>query len=504
MKNSVGKGAFLLILSGIICKIFGAFFRLPLTNILGIEGIGVFQMVMSIYSLSLVLVTGGVTNSLSKLVSSARAKGEYGKINGYFRIALLFSAGVSLVLGLCYAFFSNQISSLQGAQEATFSYMLLAFLLPLGALIGVYRGIIQGYENMTPTAISQIIEQSVKLCFGLLFAKILASNGLASGVFGAFLGLTVSEFLAFSYLGVVILVKYKTKAISAPVGRDFFRAVLPLSAGGAVVPFTHALDSLFIVSLLTKAGFESSQATMLYGLHSGVVGALLNFPLIISLSVGTSLLPKVSYLSSQQDVQGQKSVISKSFSILWSFLLPLVFGIASVAEVLYPIIYPNFINGYLDYAVKLTYIGGVSIVLTALMQFLLALLQAKGCYLFSMFASIFGSLIKILLVFTLTVQSNVNIFALPLSNIFLAGSVCLFALVKLGSLIRISFFNFALPLLSSTIMFLVVKLILDLFGNIWGLVFAICAGGVIYLLLMLPLLMQLLKPLFNRKSKIEN
>ena len=51
MKNSVGKGAFLLILSGFICKIFGALFRLPLTNIIGIEGIGIFQMVMSIYSL---------------------------------------------------------------------------------------------------------------------------------------------------------------------------------------------------------------------------------------------------------------------------------------------------------------------------------------------------------------------------------------------------------------------------------------------------------------------
>ena len=202
-------------------------------------------MVMSIYSLSLVLVTGGVTNSLSRLVSSARAKGQLSKINGYFRIALLFSAGLSLILGLCYAFFSKQISSLQGAEEGSYSYMLLAFLLPLGGLIGVYRGVIQGYENMMPTAISQLIEQSVKLCFGLLFAKIFATAGVASGVFGAFLGLTISEFLAFCYLGVVLLVRYKTKVEARPVGREFFRAVLAAKRGGAVVPFTHALGLSF-------------------------------------------------------------------------------------------------------------------------------------------------------------------------------------------------------------------------------------------------------------------
>lgn len=500
MKNSVGKGAFLLILSGFICKIFGALFRLPLTNIIGIEGIGIFQMVMSIYSLSLVLVTGGVTNSLSRLVSSARAKGELSKINGYFRIALLFSAGLSLILGLCYAFFSKQISSLQGAEEGSYSYMLLAFLLPLGGLIGVYRGVIQGYENMMPTAISQLIEQSVKLCFGLLFAKIFATAGVASGVFGAFLGLTISEFLAFCYLGVVLLVRYKTKVEAQPVGREFFRAVLPLSVGGAVVPFTHALDSLFVVSLLVKAGFEKAQATTLYGLHSGVVGALLNFPLIISLSVGMSLLPKISYLSSQKDERGQREIISKSFSILWAVLLPLVFGIAAVAKVLYPIIYPSFIGDYLDYAVKLTYIGGISTVLTGLMQFLLALLQAKGQYLFSMFASVFGSLVKILLVFTLAVQNSVNIFALPLSNIFLAGSVCLFALVKLGAQFQVSFYDFFLVLLSCIIMFLLVGLLLNLFGNIWGLVFAVFGGGAVYIALIMPLLAKIIKPLLAKRQ----
>ena len=91
MNNNVGKGAIVLVISGLVCKFFGGFFRLPLTNIVGIRGIAVYQLIMSIYSLSLVFVSGGVTNSLSKLVSSARARGDYKAISSYFRLALIFT-----------------------------------------------------------------------------------------------------------------------------------------------------------------------------------------------------------------------------------------------------------------------------------------------------------------------------------------------------------------------------------------------------------------------------
>ena len=88
MNRSVGKGSMVLVISGLICKLFGAFFRLPLTNVLGIEGIAIFQMVMSLYSLAVIFVSNGITSSLSKLVSSARAKGETVKTGDYLIIAV--------------------------------------------------------------------------------------------------------------------------------------------------------------------------------------------------------------------------------------------------------------------------------------------------------------------------------------------------------------------------------------------------------------------------------
>ena len=200
MKSSVGKGALILIISGLICKFFGALFRLPLTNILGIEGIDIFQMIMSVYALLSAIVTSGVSSALSKLISTARASGEMEKARKLYALAMKFALILALVLGFIILFLSGSISSLQGNSQNKIIYMLFVLLLPLSALIGVIRGAMQGYEDMTPTAISQIIEQVAKFAFGLIFAYIFIGGGATKGVFGAFLGITFSELLALIYL----------------------------------------------------------------------------------------------------------------------------------------------------------------------------------------------------------------------------------------------------------------------------------------------------------------
>ena len=89
MKNGFGKGFLILTISGLICKIIGAFFRLPLTYILGTEGLGVFQLVMSVFSFALILTSGGVSVTISKMIASSRAKGKYGDIKWFVYLGLV-------------------------------------------------------------------------------------------------------------------------------------------------------------------------------------------------------------------------------------------------------------------------------------------------------------------------------------------------------------------------------------------------------------------------------
>ncbi len=496
MKNSVGKGAFILIISGIVCKIFGALFRLPLTNIISLRGIGVFQMVMSLYSLSLGLVSNGVNSALSKLISGARARGEFNKIGGYFRYGLIFSVGFSIILGAIFLLLSRQIASVQGFSDADISYMLLALLLPLGAMIGCFRGVMQGYENMTPTAISQIIEQLFKFSFGLFFAY-LFKNSIGGGVFGAFLGITVSEIFAFVFL-LISIKRKKIKTNKCNVKKEFINAVTPLTLSAVVLPFAYAIESLIIVSLLVASGLDNSLATTLYGLSSGVVGAILHFPLVISVSVAVVLLPKISYLSEQNDYLAEKSIVNKSFAIMWFFLIPLVVGINAIARQLYPIIYPSVSGSMLGIAVQITLFSGIAVVLNGFSQLLNAILQAKGYYNHSLVFYVIGAIVKITSLVIFARIPSINIYALPISNVILYSTICICALIKLGGLIKIDSYALALPLISALIMFLVVKLWLTLLTNIWGVISGVIIGGGVYLVLCLPLVLSYSKEFLKK------
>lgn len=498
MNHSVGKGAFVLVLSGFVCKLFGALFRLPLTNILGVEGIAIFQMVMSLYSLAIIFVSNGVTNSLAKLVSSSRARGEVVKEGGYLKIGIKYVLLVGLSLGGIITLFSDRLSSLQGVGRE--NYFLMLLLLPLGGLIGVYRGIIQGRELMSPTAISQIIEQVSRFAFGLSFAYFFGKNGVNSGVLGAFVGICISEILAFVYLQFVLSKKVKISSDHA-LKKEFYRAVIPLSFGNAVIPLSHAIESLIILPLLTMSGIEREFAQKLYGLQTGMVGTILSFPLLISVAVGTSLLPKVSYLSSIGSLEEEKRVESNAFSIMWAVLIPLVFGLCSISNEFYRLVYPSAINGLSSIAEGLTYITALSTIMAGVMQFLVSLLQAKGYFKEVLIFSIFGGLVKIILLATLARMEGVGIYALPISNCLLFSTISLCGIIKLYSFVKVDLFSLFLPPLSGLVMFLAVKLLLSSVGGVLGLVLSIIAGGGVYIVLTLPLWLEFLKVVADKFKK---
>lgn len=502
MNKSIGKGSLVLIASGIICKLLGALFRLPLTNIIGIEGIGVFQMVMSIYSFALILTSGGVSAALSKFVSQARARGDYGKIRKLLRSALSYTISLGFIIGLILLILAKPVSSLQGTSEGASAYRLMVLLIPFGGVIAAMRGIFQGYENMTPTAVSQILEQAIKFALGILFAFIFGKKGMEMGVFGAFLGVTVGEVCAIIFLSIYM--KVKTNFVSETetnLKLPFLKAVIPLSLGASVLPLVTAIDSFIVVSRLAVAGFSSTAATSLFGLQTGVVGAILNFPLILSTSISMAILPSVSYMDAKLSEESERS-IAQSLKIMWLCLMPLVFGIAAICRPLYSLIYPNLEPEMLNFAVNLTYFGVASTILTALMQFFVSLLQAKGLFNYCMISYIVGGVLKVLCVVLLCAIPEVNIYGVVIGNIVLASTVAIMALIRNKKRISVPFFDLSLPLLSAFAMTLAISLFLSHFelSLIMQLVCSVIIGGGIYVFFTLPILSQIFKDMFKKSG----
>lgn len=494
MQKSVFKGSFVLILSGIICKALGAFFKIPLTNILGIKGIGVFQMIMSIYSFALILCSGGMTITLSKLFSQARAKNDETLMRGLYKKSISISVWLGIIVGLILFLFAKKIAFLQGEVMCLGGYRVMIFLLPTGGIIACLRGIIQGTENMTPTAISQIIEQSVKFLFGLLLAYFLLPYGLEYGALGAVLGIFIGEVFACVYL--YFKSKKLTKNVKNPKSEGFVKAYIPIMLTSLILPLSNAVDSFIIINMLVKAEIARDFSIKLFGMQTGIVSAVLNLPLIISTSMAATLLPKISTINEQE----LSHSLSYSFKVLWIINLPMVLGIVAVAKQLYTFVYPNMGQQMIEYAVNLTKLGAVSTIIFAVMQYLTTILQARGKLMYLLFCEFFASVVKVLTVIFLCSNRDVNIYGLVIANILFGSILCISCLLKLKKYIGLSYFDLFVPVISSLIMMLCVfKLseILD-FSLIVNLVILVLIGIVCYTLLCFPCLY------FTIKEKIGN
>ncbi len=499
-KHRLGASALILMVGGLVCKCLGALFRLPLTNLLGIEGIGVFQLVMSLYSFSLVLTCGGVTASLSKLISSARARGQYANVSSYMKRATLVSVLLGVVVGVVFFFCGRWIAAFQGISSSS-GYLLFVALLPLGALLSVFRGFFQGYGNMSPTAISQVLEQVAKFGLGLLFAFYFGKFGISQGVFGAFLGIVASEVVALFFLYVFYLFKrgetQKLQDLRAIkfVNREFDKVNFLLTLSAIIVPLVNAFDALVIVPRLMDGGFSSGLSTKLFGLQSGVAGAFLNFPLVISVAVATTMLPNVSYLISK----GVKSkhIVEKGIKILMFLLLPTTFGLVAISKQVLPLVYTDLSGRMLELVFEFMLYGAFSIVFTAFMQYFVMLLQANGDFKFIVIITAIGGMLKGLSTVILAGIPQINIFALVFGNILMSAFVAVASLIKLKNVFafRLGFLDVFLMVLGVSAMAMTVYTFVEknYFSALVNVALAIVIGVLVYGVFCAPVAYHLLK-----------
>lgn len=504
-KQRLGVSAMVLVVGGLVCKCLGALFRLPLTNLLGIEGIGVFQLIMSLYSFSLVLTCGGVTASLSKLISSARARGEHAKVNTYLKRAALESVLFAFLIGLAFFFCGKWIAAFQGIASGS-GYLLFVLLLPLGALLAVLRGFFQGYGNMYPTAISQILEQVAKFAFGLLFAFYFGKAGTSQGVFGAFLGIVASEAFALLFLWVVFLFgrgqvqKLQDLRMIKFVSHEFDKVNFLLTLSASILPLVNAFDGLVIVPRLMDAGFSSGLATKLFGLQSGIAGAFLNFPLVISVAVATTLLPNISFLISK----GVKSkyIVEKGVKILMFLVLPTTFGLVAISKQVLPLVYADLSGQFLEVVFQLMLFGAFSIVFTAFMQYFVMLLQANGDFKFIVIVTAIGGALKGLATVILAGFATINIFSLVLGNLLMSAFVAIASLVRLKNVFgfRLRASEVFLMVFGTLAMTLSVYTFLqkDYFSALVNVALAIVIGVLVYAVFCAPVVLKELK----KKKKV--
>ena len=302
----------ILALAGILVRIIGIIYRVPLNSILGDEGIGYYSIAFDVYSLFLLISSMSMPVAVSKIVSERVAKGRLKNAYRAFIGAIVFGCVIGTIVFLIVFFGAEAFANIWEYPSAALAIKTLAPTLFIMCFLGVLRGFFQGMGTMMPTAVSQILEQVVNAIVSIAAAAILFKIGSKSGNAGAYSAaggtigtgagaLTALLFMIFVF--VIYKPVYAKRIKRFNRGRDesyerltkvLIITILPVLLSTTVYNIGSILDSGIFGKVMSNA-FEIKESvySALWGIYSGKFKLLTTAPIAISSALATAIIPSL-------------------------------------------------------------------------------------------------------------------------------------------------------------------------------------------------------------------
>ena len=427
-KRSLIGGISVLGIAGLICKMVGVLYRIPLANMIGGQGLGLYQQVMPAYNLLLTITSAGIPVAISRLVSHHVTLGEYGNARGIFRTALNLLLVLGIITTAVLLLLSKTIAAQVGTPEGYLSYMCIAPSLFFVCVMSAYRGYMQGMRHMMPTAVSQLIEQVGKVAVALPFASIgYARGGWPMGSAGALLGTSLAECAAMLY--IIIRSRFLNIPPASPEEKDISRRTMakriimisiPITLGACIVPLASTIDSVMLKNLMLGTGIAADDASIRYGIYSGMVITMINVPTALAMAMSTNLVPSIAAGLARGD---RNSVAREAFTglrIASVIGFPCSIGMSLLSK---PIIFlcygdsPKYTFEQLMLGGSLLEFSAMTIILFTMVQATSGILQGAGKQKIPMLTLIAGVLCKITLNLLLVSRPDINIHGAPIASL---------------------------------------------------------------------------------------
>ena len=506
-KKSFIKGAAILGIAGLIVKIIGAFYRIPLTNILQrgeYDGMIYYATAYPYYSWLLVISSAGFPTAISKLVSEKVAIGDKKGATAVFKTAMRLLLIIGAVTTALLFLGSGLIARLADVPGARLSLMALAPSLFIVSVMCAYRGYLQGMQMMTGTALSQITEQVGKLIasysLALLFVKLYPGRPDLWAM-GTLIGITISEVLGLIVIWLVyrknrrLLPSYKLEdmTVSEKNMKRFSRRLLaiaiPITIGASIMPITGIADTIFIKRLLfqryTMLGFGSELADTMAGdgfvaLRSYVT-PLINMPAVLTLALSMSLVPAIAPMMAARDRRGVRKVGGTGMKLAMIIGAPCAAGLFVLGAPIMALLFTKVkqsvgehgvyeISGFLSQIINMkpgqevsiyTLAGGImqisaiGVLFLSLVQTLTGVIQGMGKQKVPVYFLIAGGILKVVSMIVLMKYTRLGVLGAAVSTVLcylVAGIGDAYYTVNHAG-IRLNWFDtFAKPLISAAIM----------------------------------------------------
>ncbi len=456
MKSYI-KNTLILSLCLILSKMIGAVYKIFLSNILGSQGIGIYQLIYPVYALVLVVITGGMPTYISQRVAYFRARGLKKEIAKLIKNCFVLCLCLGIAFASIIVVFGGQIAKIQGSSFAYLGYVIVGVSIVFSAISCVIKGYFVGIENVTPNAIGGIFENLCKFGFGLLFAYMLQDYGLAYSVAGACLGILISELVSFFYL-LARYNKNKLKQesyVSYKAIKSIFFQFMPISLASIILPVSACIDSFLVVNLLAQT-MAIRQATSLFGIATGMISPLVNFPVVLCSTIATAFLPALTYAIEQK--RDTKEMIGGTYFSIWFFSLPCAIGLFILAPLVIQVCFPAIESSYVTIATMYLAISCFNIVLLSTIQVSCSLLNSINKFYLPFFCQLIGLLVKFSLFIPLVLFTNLGIISLSVSSLVSNVIICFLIVILDKKYFDMSFshLKFFVPLLGCCAMAFVV------------------------------------------------
>ena len=424
-------GAAVLAAAVAIVKLIGAVYKIPLGNIIGDEGKAHFTVAYNIYNLLLTISTAGLPLAISKLTSEAHALGRENEKRKLFRTAIWLFFGLGTVFSLVMFFGSAQLASFMNDPLAFWSIRALAPAVFCVCLLACMRGYTQGQGNMTPTAVSQILEALCKLGFGLSLAWyfLQLGRGVELAAAGAILGVTIGTVMSMLFLIFYLLThRDRTQSLDVPDSSGtLMKKVLligvPITLSNSAMSIITLIDSKIVLGRLESiSSLLPETPTALYGQYTFGMD-LINLPPSFVYPVTMSLIPFAAAAMARKDSAGANRIISSAFRLIAILAIPAGVGLRVLSGPILRMLYPAQPEAAAAAGPHLQVLG-IACIFICLMTLTNAILQSYGHERIPICTMIAGGITKIVMNYVLVGNPDINIHGAPISTLCCYLVIC--------------------------------------------------------------------------------
>ncbi len=298
-RQTIIKGAIILTVANIVTRIIGFFYRIFMAKTIGAEGMGLYQLITPIYLLVWSVSASGLSTTMSKLTAQEKARGYMGNVKRILHLSIIGTIIMSLIFSVTLYRFSEIIALVIVKDSRTaLSLRIISLCFPFMSAGSILRGYYLGLQNTSISAISQVLEQCVRMVVIYLLAGLLIPKGLEYACSAAVWGMAIGEVISFLYVLIYYIFKRKMYASSILSYKGALSMILsmaiPLTLNRMAGSLFSTAENILLPQQLQVYGLTQGESISLLGRLTGMAMPLITFPSSLLTALATATMPAIS------------------------------------------------------------------------------------------------------------------------------------------------------------------------------------------------------------------